>query len=134
MAHALSGKMSPSAEGALWGIGVYGAVFALYMLFKPEPGTTQAADMPSAEGPTSFGNLGAVASRFDEVKTLYRAGRFTPQQTLDEVDRLTGQVAALRSAGVAPAGDADRLLTTMGEFANDVVEFMEIQPATSAVA
>lgn len=125
-APALSGKMDENTEGVLWGLGVYAAFLGVYMLFKREgPGVTEAGEVAPLTPPASFPTLGAVSTRFDEVRELYRMGYKTPLETLEELDQMTVAINRLRQQGVGDPASAEELLARMRSFSDDVAEFIE---------
>lgn len=107
-----------ATTGTLVYIGMaLGAGVAGYLV--PKPGRTEAAAMPSVAPPPEFANLAAVATRFDEVKTLYRSGRLDFQTTRDQVAALIDVAFILETQGKANAGPVAELAQAMSQFHDD---------------
>lgn len=107
------------SDGSLGGLLVYGGAVGgviLANLLAPRPGTTRAREMPPVQLPESFPNLRAVALRFDEVKTLYRAGRLGFQETRDQIAALIDAAFRLETQGKAEAGPVADLAQEMSRF------------------
>lgn len=119
------------SKGAGWLVLLGGAAAAgLYFLLKPAakiPGRTEAAPLPKIEAPLAFQTLGAVATRFDDVLTLYRTGRLAPAQAIREADALVSAVQALRARGIGEPMSAAQLLSRIGSFVEDAQAYAKSQ-------
>lgn len=115
---------------ALWVILGAGAVAGLWWLFKPKAvasGMTAVMPVPPTEPPAAFANLGAVSSRFDDLRDLYHMGRFTPEGAIAQVDGLKNAVYELRARGIGDPEGAQDLLGRLESFRNEIVDFIEFK-------
>jgi hypothetical protein len=126
MRGASMGNSSDSEPGpVIWLLVGGAATLALYHILKKKdaPGETQAADVPPIEHPFKYESFGAIASRFDEIRELYRMGYLTPDDTLSEIDRMIDAVTVLQIAERGERASALALLARMEEFRQGVAEF-----------
>lgn len=119
------------AEKSSWGFFEYvpfvlgGGVLAygLYLLLKPKPagpGQTEAADVAPTAAPSKYANFAAVATRFTQVKELYRMGYLDEVQAMGEL-RILHEEALLKAANsMATRAEADGLIAQMQSFSNDI--------------
>lgn len=125
---------APGGETFLWllfgGVAGLGLWWLLRPKAKPAPGVTQAAPMPGPL-PTEYASLAAVATAFDDLKTLYRSGRKTPPQAAMDAENLARAVTDLQAAGADPA-QSQELFRQLSVFHEDVLEFMEMQGTPAA--
>jgi hypothetical protein len=109
-----------------------GAGLGLWWLLRPKStvppaGTTQVLPVPSNQPPVAFANLGAVSSRFDDLRDIYHMGRLTPQQALAQVDALSDAVWELDRRGVGDPQGAQELLDRLESFRAEIVDFIEFK-------
>lgn len=114
------------------GIGV-----GLYLLLRPKPGgpaPTLVTPVPSAEAPLGFANLGAVQSRFDDLRDIYHMGKLTPHEAIVQVDALQRAAISLSDRGVGDPQAARDLVGRLEEFKAQIQDFVsfkqsqEVQP------
>lgn len=85
---------------------------------------TVVSSMPPIASPARYADLRSVDIRRDQLKTLYQAGRLTPEQTLLELGDLIVAADALRSTDpVLEAAIHDRITNFIG----DIYEFIEFK-------
>ena len=113
-----------------WVIGIASGV-GLWFLLRPKPktkadmpGVTQAAPMPTVASPARFADLTSVALRLDQVKTLYRSGRFSPEQALAEAG---GLAAAANSFSLSEGEVASEVYAKITAFENEVTDYIQMQ-------
>lgn len=114
-------KMSPG-----WFLGGLAAGVGAWFLYKglmtrrSPVGGTVAAPMPGMVPPGSYPSLDAVAVRLDELKTLYRSGRLTPDQAGSELDRLA---AAANGFSLAEGERVNEVLAAIDAFRAQIEDY-----------
>lgn len=84
---------------------------------------TPVVSLPAAQ-PSLYANLAAVATRLDELKTLYRSGRLTPEQALVAADALIPEARKF----LVPEGDqVSRLVDQILKFETEIKEYIQTQ-------
>lgn len=87
-------------------------------------GQTIAAPMPTVASPSRYVNLQAVAVRLDELKTLYRSGRLTPQQAIAECEALIAVANGFRSQ---EGERANEVVTSILAFEAEIQDFIQFK-------
>lgn len=123
----LGEKKETPGFNPLWFLagGVVGA--GLWMLFSKATapvGQTQAALLPTVAPPSRFANLESVAIRLDQVKTLYRSGRLSPEQALAELEGLS---AAANSFSAARGEAVSDVIAAIETLKDEIRNYIELQ-------
>jgi hypothetical protein len=110
----------------LWGVLGGAAVTALFTILRPKPsapGQTQAGGTAPLKAPDGYESIGAVTTRFDQVRELYRMGYKTPAETIAEITTLQSAATQLQRLNQGDPQVTIDLLGKMIEFRADVEEF-----------
>lgn len=124
------GKKDDDKIDPVWFLGGIAAGIGGWFLYKhvltsrTPVGETVAAPMPGMVPPGSFPSLAAVAARLDDVKTLYRSGRLTPEQALAELGRLE---SAAGGFSLAEGERVDDVRALIYAFRAQIEEFVQSQ-------
>lgn len=115
------------------GVGV-----GLYLILRPKgsiaPGMTTTMPVPSTQPPLGYATLGAVQSRFDDLRDIYHMGKLTPEQALGQVDALQQAVYVLSDRGMGDLEGARQLMERLESFKDEILDFitfkgsLEVQP------
>lgn len=96
----------------------------IWWLFRKTPALPDrmTTDKPVApvEPPENLPTVGAVASRFDEVRELYKMGYLSPERTITQVHDLETVVAELLLRRVGEQASAEALVARMESFLFEV--------------
>ncbi len=109
-------------------LGGVGAII-IWMLTRKQIRETVTGAIAPIEPPAAFASLGAVATRFDQVRELYRMGYLTPEKALDELAVLSAAAVDLQEKGRADPTSTQDIITRMARFGEDIFEF--ISPAVA---
>lgn len=103
-----------------------GAGVGLYLLLRPKSGAapTLVMPVPQTAAPLGFATLGAVRSRFDDLRDIYHMGKLTPQEALSQVDGLKSAVVDLASRGVGDQDGAQQLMADLDDFRAQIQDFI----------
>lgn len=112
------GQLQPMSF--LLGAGVGVGVWYLLKMFAKQP---VGGALPAA---SEYANTDAVASRLDELKTLYRSGRLTPAQALGATDVL---IAEARKFVIPEAEKVAEVVSSIQSFQSDIRQFSSSQMA-----
>lgn len=82
------------------------------------------ATAPGATAAFPYANLAAVAARLDELKTLYRSGRLTPEQALEVSSILVGEA---RKFVVPEGGKVNQVVDDILSFETEIQDFIKLQ-------
>jgi hypothetical protein len=78
--------------------------------------------------------LGAVGTRFDDLRDIYHMGKLTPEEALSQVSGLRSAVIDLRRRGIGDAAGAQTLMDALDDFQKKIQDFidfkksLEVQP------
>lgn len=100
----------PFMIGAVAGVGLW----YLLKTFVKEP-----VSVPIGL-PSQYANLDAVAVRLDELKTLYRSGRLTPEQAISATSDLITEARKFRADQEKMTG----VVNSIASFQTEIREFM----------
>ena len=117
----LGADMMGVDHSAWWVLGGTGAIIGLYQLLKAPFRATETMPVPPKEPPASFPDMNAVATRFSQVKELYRMGYLSADETASQLGRLMDAADALRDAGKISPGAAADLTSRIGSFFDNIV-------------
>lgn len=95
-------------------------------------GQTVAAPMPKTVSPSKYQNLQAVAIRLDELKTLYRSGRLTPEQAIAECEVLIAVANGFRSQDAERANEVVMSILAFEAEIQDFIQFKKDNPSIPA--
>lgn len=97
-------------------LGGTAAVVALYQLFKPNFGESGVMPVPPVEAPSSFADLNAVATRFSQVRELYRMGYISEVDAFAQLDGLLTAINSLQASGQADSATVVQLTSSINAF------------------
>lgn len=112
--------MTEHEKSTAWVLGGTGAVIALYQLFKPNFGESGIMPVPAVESPSSFQDLNAVATRFGQVRELYRMGYLSAIDTFAQLDGLLTAINSLQVDGQADSATVVQLTSSINAFIDDL--------------
>lgn len=120
-------KTLESAVGFLVGAGVGIGAYLIFFGRKanaaaPAPGMTVAAPMPPIASPARYADLASVASRLDQLKTLFRSDRMTPEQTITELDGLAAAANAFKDQP-----GAQDVLANISDFKAQIEDYVKFK-------
>lgn len=115
-----------------------GVGIGLYLIFRPKSTPparpTLVMPVPQIAAPLGFATLGAVSSRFDDLRDIYHMGKLTPTEAISQVDGLKRAVLDLTSRGVGDPTAAQQLTADLDDFRAKIQDFidfkasLEVQP------
>lgn len=108
--------MNENKESAMWVLGGTAAIVALYQLLRSRAGTTETMPVPPVRPPSDFESLNAVATRFGQVRELYRMGYISAVDTVQQLDGLLTAIDALRGRGQADSATVVQLTSSINAF------------------
>ena len=108
--------MNENEKSAAWVLGGTAAVVALYQLFRSRPGSTETMPVPPVQPPSDFQSLNAVATRFGQVRELYRMGYISPVDAVAQLDGLIAAIDALQAGGQADSATVVQLTSSINAF------------------
>lgn len=113
-------KTEPWVYAAVGGI-LAGVVWWLFRKTPAPPArATITQEVASLTPPEDLPTVGAVASRFDEVRELYKMGYLTPAKAVSQVEALEVEIAALLSRGKGERYSAEALIVRTQAFIQEV--------------
>jgi len=108
--------MTESEKSAAWVLSGTAAVVGLYQLFKPRFGDSGVMPVPSVDAPSSFMDLNSVATRFSQVRELYRMGYISAADAIQQLDGLIAAIDTLRADGQADSATVVQLTSSINAF------------------
>lgn len=118
-------KSDEDAETLGWVMLAGGAGLGLIFFLTQKKAGRPTETMPVAPlQPTgAFQSLGAVNTRFDEVRELYTMGYLSPEDARAQVGQLAEAAAALVESGRGDRGSADLLVRRISAFLDTVLKY-----------
>lgn len=103
-----------------------GAAVTLWLLLKPKESdsVTLVKLVPSSEPPLGFATLGAIRSRFDDLRDIYHMGHVTPDEAISQLDAMQRSAVALSDRGVGDPEAAKALVADLEDFKSKVEDFI----------
>lgn len=114
-----------------------GGVVALFALLSrrretppivPEGSRTVPGPLPVILPPSTYANLAEVRTRLDEVTTLFRAGRLSAEQTIQEAQGLEFAVLDMVAAGTVPVPEAQDVTRRIDLLTEDAGRYLSLNP------
>ena len=106
-------------------------IIGAYYLLRPSeakgPGKTETAPLPPIKPPTAYPSIGSVRTAFEDVKTNWRMGRITAQDTLDSAGMLLDAGTALMADGVGDEVAWNDLVGDLDRLVQDVEDYVALQ-------
>jgi hypothetical protein len=125
---AKKGKKSDDGETLGWVMLAGGAGLGLIFFLTQKKASRPTETMPVAplQLPGGFASLGAVSTRFDEVRELYTMGYLSPEDARVQVGQLAEAAAALVESGRGDRGSADLLVRRISQFLDTVLQYEKL--------
>ena len=122
---AKNGKKSDDSETLGWVMLAGGAGLGLIFFLTQKRSARPTETMPVAplQPAGAFASLGAISTRFDEVRELYTMGYLSPEDARVQAGQLAEAVAALVESGRGDRGSAALLVRRISQFLDTVVQY-----------
>lgn len=103
------------------GAALLGVVWWLFRKTPAPPArATITREVPSVTPPAELPTVGAIASRFDEVRELYKMGYLTPAKAISQVEALEVEIGTLLVHGKGEKYSAEALVARTRAFITEV--------------
>lgn len=126
----MKNKNEDSDNTLVWVLAGAGIGVGLYFLLRPKASAaspTLVMPVPSTAAPLGYATLGAVSSRFDDLRDIYHMGKLTPEQAMSQVDALKSAVADLTDRGVGDKESAYDLMSRLEDFKDEIIDFVKFK-------